>query len=76
MLFFFYIGGILRYFIFADLHGVADVCQLCTSEGSHVAIPQGESQKYAIILQGATEYITTDAVPLLQVLNIGYLRLS
>lgn len=76
MLFFLLYRGILKYFIFANLHGVAGVCQLCTSEGSLVAIPRGKSQKYAIILQGATEYITTDAVPLLQVLHIGCLRLS
>lgn len=76
MLFFLLYRGILKYFILANLHGVAYVCQLCTSEGSHVAIPRGKSQKYAIILQCAAEYITTDAVPLLQMLYICLLRLS
>lgn len=64
------------YFIFANLHGVADVCQLRASEGLYVAIPRGKSQKDTIILKGAAVYITTDAVPLLQVLYIGCFRLS
>ena len=52
--------GILRYFVFACLNSIADVGQLRSSEGSHVAVPRRICKKYTIILQGAAEYITAD----------------
>lgn len=64
MLFFLLYGGVLKYFILANLHGVADACQLCASKGLYVAIPRGEGQKDAIILQGAAKYLTTNTMTL------------
>ena len=67
---------LLRYFILANLHGIADVCQLCAPEGSHVAIPWRVSQEYAVILQGTAVYVTAYTMTLLLVLYISGLRLS
>lgn len=44
---------LLLYFIVTNLHGIADVGQLCASEGSLVAVPRRICKKYTIILQGA-----------------------
>ena len=64
------------YFILANFHSVADACQFSASEGFHVAIPRCISQKYTIILQDAAQYITTNAVPSLQMFQICSFRLS